>query len=422
MKTNLRRRRTRQGGPDRRRRRRDRRRDRPPLRPRGLRRLRHPTQRRQAASRWSQAHPRRGRRGARLRLGCAQGRAGRPSSSRPIEREIAPIEVVVFNIGANVRFTITETTERVYRKVWEMALLAGFLIGREAARGACCRAAAARSCSPAPRRPARAAVSPPSPAPSTRCARWRRAWRASSGRRASTSRMSSSTAPSTPQFIRENFPQRYALKDAATASWTPDAHRRRLLAAAPPAAQRLDARARPAAVDRDLVSRNGSDYDAATRPSRVLLRLRQPDLLPGVDAAARASAPRQRRTARLSADAARRRLQGHRQRVSPVTVPAKGQLDATGHGALRASATACRCSSTRTSRSTRWLLMRGAVGVQMRHAGALRDLRRRRVPRDVGRGAEHGRPGRRSPRCSQRGGFDRERSWRSRGPGRSRKH
>jgi NAD(P)-dependent dehydrogenase (short-subunit alcohol dehydrogenase family) len=48
-----------------------------------------------------------------------------------IEREIAPIEVAVFNIGANVRFTITETTERVYRKVWEMAALAGFLMGRE---------------------------------------------------------------------------------------------------------------------------------------------------------------------------------------------------------------------------------------------------------------------------------------------------
>jgi NAD(P)-dependent dehydrogenase (short-subunit alcohol dehydrogenase family) len=51
-----------------------------------------------------------------------------------IEREIAPIEVVVFNIGANVRFDVTETTERVYRKVWEMAALAGFLTGREVAK------------------------------------------------------------------------------------------------------------------------------------------------------------------------------------------------------------------------------------------------------------------------------------------------
>ena len=51
-----------------------------------------------------------------------------------VERTIAPIEVVVFNIGANVRFPVVETTARVYSKVWEMACLAGFLAAREAAR------------------------------------------------------------------------------------------------------------------------------------------------------------------------------------------------------------------------------------------------------------------------------------------------
>ncbi len=51
-----------------------------------------------------------------------------------IERDIGPIEVVVFNIGANVQFGIRETTTRVFTKVWEMACLAGFLAGREAAR------------------------------------------------------------------------------------------------------------------------------------------------------------------------------------------------------------------------------------------------------------------------------------------------
>lgn len=51
-----------------------------------------------------------------------------------IERDIAPIEVAVFNIGANVRFSITDTTARVYRKVWEMACFSGFLMGREAAK------------------------------------------------------------------------------------------------------------------------------------------------------------------------------------------------------------------------------------------------------------------------------------------------
>ncbi|MDN3519824.1 SDR family oxidoreductase [Aquisalimonas lutea] len=51
-----------------------------------------------------------------------------------IEQEVGPIEVAVFNIGANVHFPILETTERVYRKVWEMGAFAGFLTGREAAR------------------------------------------------------------------------------------------------------------------------------------------------------------------------------------------------------------------------------------------------------------------------------------------------
>ena len=51
-----------------------------------------------------------------------------------IEREIGPIEVAIFNIGANVRFSILETTARVYRKIWEMAAFAGFLVGRECAK------------------------------------------------------------------------------------------------------------------------------------------------------------------------------------------------------------------------------------------------------------------------------------------------
>ncbi|PZU47706.1 MAG: short-chain dehydrogenase [Sphingomonas sp.] len=46
----------------------------------------------------------------------------------------APLEAVIFNIGANVNFPLLETTERVFRKVWEMACYAGFLTGREAAR------------------------------------------------------------------------------------------------------------------------------------------------------------------------------------------------------------------------------------------------------------------------------------------------
>ncbi|HWF01902.1 MAG TPA: SDR family NAD(P)-dependent oxidoreductase [Caulobacteraceae bacterium] len=51
-----------------------------------------------------------------------------------VERELGPLEIVIFNIGANVRFPVVETTARVFTKVWEMACFAGFLAGREAAR------------------------------------------------------------------------------------------------------------------------------------------------------------------------------------------------------------------------------------------------------------------------------------------------
>jgi NAD(P)-dependent dehydrogenase (short-subunit alcohol dehydrogenase family) len=48
--------------------------------------------------------------------------------------EDAPLELCIFNIGANVTFPLLDTTDRVFRKVWEMACFAGFLTGREAAR------------------------------------------------------------------------------------------------------------------------------------------------------------------------------------------------------------------------------------------------------------------------------------------------
>jgi NAD(P)-dependent dehydrogenase (short-subunit alcohol dehydrogenase family) len=47
---------------------------------------------------------------------------------------VAPLEVCIFNVGGNVQFPLLDTTERVFRKVWEMACYAGFLTGREAAR------------------------------------------------------------------------------------------------------------------------------------------------------------------------------------------------------------------------------------------------------------------------------------------------
>lgn len=51
-----------------------------------------------------------------------------------IETDIAPLEVVIFNPGANVWFPIADTTAQTFRKVWELACYAGFLTGREAAR------------------------------------------------------------------------------------------------------------------------------------------------------------------------------------------------------------------------------------------------------------------------------------------------
>lgn len=51
-----------------------------------------------------------------------------------IDQEIGDIEVVVFNIGANVPMGILDTDSRKFFKIWEMACFAGFLTGREAAR------------------------------------------------------------------------------------------------------------------------------------------------------------------------------------------------------------------------------------------------------------------------------------------------
>ena len=51
-----------------------------------------------------------------------------------IEREIGAIEVLVFNIGANAPSSVLDETARKYFKIWEMACFGGFLNGREVAR------------------------------------------------------------------------------------------------------------------------------------------------------------------------------------------------------------------------------------------------------------------------------------------------
>jgi NAD(P)-dependent dehydrogenase (short-subunit alcohol dehydrogenase family) len=51
-----------------------------------------------------------------------------------IERDIGSIEVMVFNIGANVPCSILEETARKYFKIWEMACFSGFLTSQAVAK------------------------------------------------------------------------------------------------------------------------------------------------------------------------------------------------------------------------------------------------------------------------------------------------
>ena len=51
-----------------------------------------------------------------------------------IESEVGPIDVFVFNIGANVPCGILDETPRKFFKIWEMACFAGFLTSQAAAR------------------------------------------------------------------------------------------------------------------------------------------------------------------------------------------------------------------------------------------------------------------------------------------------
>ncbi|MCE2880447.1 MAG: SDR family oxidoreductase [Comamonadaceae bacterium] len=57
-----------------------------------------------------------------------------------IEHDIGPSEVMVFNIGANSPNSILTETAQRYTKIWEMSCLAGFLTGREVAKRMIARA------------------------------------------------------------------------------------------------------------------------------------------------------------------------------------------------------------------------------------------------------------------------------------------
>lgn len=51
-----------------------------------------------------------------------------------VESNVAPIELCLFNAGANVNRPLLETTDKLFFRAWELACFAGFLVGREAAR------------------------------------------------------------------------------------------------------------------------------------------------------------------------------------------------------------------------------------------------------------------------------------------------
>jgi NAD(P)-dependent dehydrogenase (short-subunit alcohol dehydrogenase family) len=61
-----------------------------------------------------------------------------------IEATIGPIEVLVFNIGANAPSSVLDETARKYFKIWEMACFGGFLNGREVAKRMVTRTSAER--------------------------------------------------------------------------------------------------------------------------------------------------------------------------------------------------------------------------------------------------------------------------------------
>jgi NAD(P)-dependent dehydrogenase (short-subunit alcohol dehydrogenase family) len=51
-----------------------------------------------------------------------------------VEAELGPIDVCLFNAGANVKSSLIETSTKLFSRVWELACYGGFLTGREAAR------------------------------------------------------------------------------------------------------------------------------------------------------------------------------------------------------------------------------------------------------------------------------------------------
>lgn len=134
-----------------------------------------------------------------------------------IESTLGPIEVLVFNVGANAPSSVLEETARKYFKIWEMACFSGFLNGREVARRMVARAGPGR----------RQTILFTGATASVRGSAGFAAFAgAKHGLRALAQSMARELGPRgihvahsiidgaiDTAFIRDNFPQRYALKD-----------------------------------------------------------------------------------------------------------------------------------------------------------------------------------------------------------------
>lgn len=51
-----------------------------------------------------------------------------------VEAEVGPIEICLFNAGANTKAPLVDTSAKLFSQVWQLACCGGFLTGREAAR------------------------------------------------------------------------------------------------------------------------------------------------------------------------------------------------------------------------------------------------------------------------------------------------
>ena len=121
-----------------------------------------------------------------------------------VEREIATPDIVVYNASGARPRRLCRSGAGGCRATPSRSAPSAASWWRSRRQGACCRTSTARSCSPA-HPPASRAIRNPrrSRWASSRCAAWRRAWRASCRRRASMSGISSSTAASAARFARE---------------------------------------------------------------------------------------------------------------------------------------------------------------------------------------------------------------------------